>query len=412
MDGIYRITSPIRKTVVVDKPAYVKHVLQDNNKNYTKSLAYKRLLTRLLGKGLLTSEGDFWRKQRRLAQPAFHREKLALLANDMVQCTQTLISDLQELEGQEVDLSKYMMSVTLDVVAKSMFGTDVSDFVQTVGKEIDYANERAMERIKNPLSLPIWVPTPSNLKEQQSLENLNKIVHGIIDARRKSEKKYDDLLQMLMDVEDEDTGERMSDKQLRDECMTIFLAGHETTALALSWLWYTLEKNPDKLEKLRGEVDTVLEGRTPTLEDIRSLTYTRQVIDEILRLYPSAWAVGRNAIEDDEIGGYHIPAGYNVVVPIYVLHRDPEIWDNPNDFIPERFTKENMKDKHRYAYFPFGGGPRFCIGNNFALMEMQIIVAMLIQRFHFKLEPDSTVNIAPLLTLRPEGGMPMTVKTR
>ncbi len=412
MDGIYLITSPIRKAIVVDTPEYVKHVLQDNNKNYTKSLAYKKLLTRLLGQGLLTSEGDFWRKQRRLAQPAFHRDKLALLADDMVKCTEAIITELEAVAGQEVNLAKYMMTVTLDVVAKSMFGSDVSGFVETVGNEIDYANEQAMKRIKNPIKLPMWVPTPENLKEQRSLDNLDRIVNGIIEARRKSDKKYDDLLQMLMDVEDADTGEKMSDRQLRDESMTIFLAGHETTALALSWLWYLLEKNPDKAEKLYTEVDTVLQGRTPQLTDLKDLTYTRMVIDETLRLYPSAWAIGRNAMEDDEIGGFRIPASFNIIVPIYIIHRDPSIWENPDDFVPERFAKENQKDLHKYAYFPFGGGPRFCIGNNFALMEMQIIVAMLVQRFRFKLQPGKTVEPAQLLTLRPKGGMPMTVTKR
>lgn len=412
MDGIYLITSPIRKAIVVDTPEYVKHVLQDNNKNYTKSLAYKKLLTRLLGKGLLTSEGDFWRKQRRLAQPAFHRDKLALLADDMVKCTEAIITELEAVAGQEVNLAKYMMTVTLDVVAKSMFGSDVSGFVQIVGDEIDYANEQAMKRIKNPLKLPPWVPTPDNIKEQRSLDNLDRIINGIIETRRRSDKKHDDLLQMLMDVEDVDTGEKMSDRQLRDESMTIFLAGHETTALALSWLWYLLEKNPDKAEKLYTEVDTVLQGRIPQLNDLKDLTYIRQVIDETLRLYPSAWAIGRNAKEDDEIGGYRIPADYNVLIPIYIIHRDPSVWENPDDFIPERFAKENQKELHKYAYFPFGGGPRFCIGNNFALMEMQIIVAMLAQRFRFKLQSGKTVEPAQLLTLRPKGGMPMTVIER
>lgn len=411
MPGIYHLTSIYKKVIVVDKPEYVKHVLQDNNKNYTKSFAYK-VLARLLGQGLLTSEGDFWRKQRRLAQPAFHRERLANLTDVMVNCTDELITDIQSEAGRQVNLAKYMMSVTLDIVAKAMFGSDVSGLVNKVGVNIDYANERAVERIRNPFKLPPWIPTPENRREQKAISALNEVVMGIIEGRRKSKEKHDDLLQMLMEAEDIDTGERMSDQQLRDECMTIFLAGHETTALALSWFWYLMAKNPAVRAKFYKEVDEVLQGRKPTIADLQNLSYTRQAIDEALRLYPPAWIIGRMAIEDDEIGGYRVPAEYNVLIPVYAIHRNPEIWEDPDTFKPERFAKENMKEKHKYAYFPFGGGPRFCIGNNFALMEMQVVVAMLAQKFAFELPPNYEADTDQLITLRPQGGMPMHVKER
>lgn len=409
--GIYRVTSLFKKVMVVDKPEYVKHVLQDNNKNYVKSFGYE-VLARLLGQGLLTSEGDFWRKQRRLAQPAFHRDRLNQMVLTMSNCTTELVEELHALPNKQVNLSKYMMSITLNIVAKSMFGSDVKDMVATVGHEIDYSNEQAIKRIQNPFKPAPWIPTPTNFKEQKSIDTLNSIILGIIENRRKSEGKYDDLLQMLMDAEDLDTGERMSNQQLKDECMTIFLAGHETTALALSWLWYLLDNNPDKKELLWQEVDTVLNGRTPTMEDLPNLPYTRMVLDETLRLYPPAWVIGRRALDDDEIGGYTVPAGYNVLMPVYAMHRNPATWDNPDAFEPERFSKEHIKEKHKYAYYPFGGGPRFCIGNNFALMEMQIIVVMLAQQFDFKLAPGVTIDIDPLVTLRPKGGMPMTVTPR
>ncbi len=411
MPGIYQVTNLFNKVMIVDKPEYVKHVLQDNNKNYVKSFGYE-VLARLLGQGLLTSEGDFWLKQRRLAQPAFHRDRLALLTNTMVSCTNDLLTELKALENHQVNLAKNMMSVTLNIVAKSMFSSDVKYFVATVGKEIDFSNERAMKRINNPFLPPPWLPTPMNWREQKSINTLNGIMFSIIEGRRKATDKYDDLLQMLMDVEDLDTGERMSNQQLKDESMTIFLAGHETTALALSWLWYLLDKNHDKRDKLYHEIDTVLAGRTPTMEDLHNLPYLRAVLDETLRLYPPAWMVGRRALADDEIGGFRVPAGYNILMPVYTMHRNPAVWENPDSFIPERFVKDNLKDKHRYAYFPFGGGPRFCIGNNFAIMEMQIIAAMLAQRYYFTLPKGYEAETEQLVTLRPKGGMPMTVTPR
>lgn len=403
-EGIYRILSLVKKIVVIDKPEYVKYVLQENNRNYTKSFGYD-VLSDLLGKGLLTSEGDYWLKQRRLAQPAFHRDRLALLADTMVTCTQELIDRLDSYpKGQQINLAKEMMSVTLHIVARSMFSSDVKDVVETVGREIDISNEFAIERIRNPFKFPRWVPTPTNLEEQRSIKALNEVVGKIIADRRKSKERYDDLLQMLMDVKDEDTGEQMTDRQLRDECMTIFLAGHETTALALSWLWYLLYLNPEQATKLQEEVDTVLQGKTPTLADLPKLEYIRLVVDETLRMYPPAWIIGRRNIEDDEIGGFSIPAGYNILMPVFAIHRDPKIWEEPDSFKPERFKKENMQDKHRYAYFPFGGGPRFCIGNNFAIMEMQIVVAMLVQKFQFSIDDSFDNTPDPLITLRPKGG--------
>lgn len=410
-DGAYRLGSIFKKVAVIDKPEYVKHILQDNNKNYTKSFGYE-VLGLLLGNGLLTSEGDFWRKQRRLAQPAFHRDKLALLVDTMVSCTEDLCKEMDKHEGKEVDLSKQMMSVTLNIVAKAMFSSDIKDLVQTVGHEIDVANELAVARINNPFKLPVWVPTPGNLKEQRSIKVLDDIMIGIIERRRASGEKHDDLLQMLMDVQDEDTGEQMTDRQLRDECMTIFLAGHETTALALSWGWYVLDQNPKELEKLFNEVDTVLEGRTPTLSDLPNLPYTKMLVDEILRMYPPAWVIGRRPIEDDVVGDHLIKADTNILMPVYHIQHNKEIWGDPEVLRPERFSKEEMKDKHRYAYFPFGGGPRLCIGNNFALMEMQLIIAMLAQRYRFKLRENYKPELDPLITLRAKGGMPMTVTRR
>lgn len=407
--GIYRLTSRFKKLVVVQDPDLVKHILQDNNKNYIKSFGYD-VLGLLLGKGLLTSEGDFWRKQRRLAQPAFHRERLNALVNTMVACTKDYLDVLERKRGQEVDMSKEMMHVTLHIVAKSLFGSNVTDIVEAVGREMDIAQELAIERISNPFKLPMWIPTPGNLREKKSLDRLDKVMMDIIEKRRADPTPYDDLLQMLMEAKDEDTGEQMSDRQLRDECMTIFLAGHETTALALTWLWYMAHQNPAELNKLRAEAEQVLQGRDPLMGDVMKLEYTRMTIEETMRLYPPAWVIGRRNVADDTIGGYHIPAPTNLLIPVYQIHRDPDIWDEPLVFNPERFRKDKIKEKHRFAYFPFGGGPRLCIGNNFALMEMQIVVVMLVTRFTFSLVPGHPVVLDPLITLRAKHGMKMKIQ--
>lgn len=406
--GIYLVPSRAKNIMVVQDPELVKYMLQDNNKNFVKSFGYD-VLSMLLGKGLLTSEGDFWRKQRRMAQPAFHKERLNALVETMVKCTQDSIAELGKKRGQEVDISKEAMHLTLHIVAKSLFSSDVADVVDLVGHEIDVAQELAIERISNPFKLPIWIPTPGNLKEKQSIKRLDKVMMDIIEKRRNDPNKYDDLLQMLMDVKDEDTGEQMSDRQLRDECMTIFLAGHETTALALTWLWYLLDQNPTVIDNLRAEAEEVLQGRDPEVGDVMRLEYTRMVIEEVMRLYPPAWVIGRRNVAEDEIGGYQVPKGYNLLIPVYHIHRDPAIWENPEQFDPERFRKGKLKDKHRFAYFPFGGGPRLCIGNNFALMEMQVVVAMMVTRFRFKHVPTHQVELDPLITLRAKHGMMMTV---
>jgi cytochrome P450 len=411
-DGIFLLTSRFLKMMIVNEPEYVKHIMQDNNKNYTKWLR-NDVLELLLGNGLLTSEGDFWRRQRRLSQPAFHRERLALTADTMVNCTQKLVEKLEALpDKQGVDISKEMMGLTLDIVARAMFSTDVKEAVETVSREIEIASQLIIQRFKEPFRFPIWVPTPRNVKEKESVARLDAVLSSIIQARRKNTERFDDLLSMLMEAKDEDTGEQMSDAQLRDETMTIFLAGHETTAVALTWFWYLLDKNPIEAQKVYDEIDQVLQGRTPALADLHNLYYTKMAIDESLRLYPPAWITGRENMEEDEIGGYRIPKGYALLIPVYHIHRDPRIWKEPTKFMPERFTKENFKDIHRFAYFPFGGGPRQCIGNNFALMEMQLVIAMLVQKFRFKLSPGFEPELNPLVTLRTKNGMKMDVVAR
>jgi cytochrome P450 len=413
-DGIYRVKSPkyLEQIVVVSKPDYVKHILQDNNKNYHKSYGYT-IMKLLLGEGLLTSEGDFWRRQRRLAQPAFHRDRLAAFVKIMTDAGNTLLQKWDSLpDGTTVNVSTSMMQVTVDIVCKAMFSSDVEDAVAVVNKEFNVANEKLIKRITSPIKIPLSIPTPGNIREKQSYKAIRGVVEKIIDKRRQSAEHYDDLLAMLMEAKDEDTGEMMSNEQILDEVVTIFLAGHETTAVALSWLFHCVEENAEVEAKLLAEAKTVLNGNIPQLDDLRSLEYTRMVIDETMRLYPPAWVIGRQALDDDEIGGYHIPKGVNTLIPVYAIHRDKRYWDDPEKFIPERFSKEKAKSYHKFLYFPFGGGPRLCIGNNFALMEMQLIVPMILQRYQLRKPKGFQFKQDPLITMRPEPEMLMQLFKR
>jgi cytochrome P450 len=335
------------------------------------------------------------------------------MADTMISCTKKQIEKLQELpDKKNVDISKQMMELTLNIVAGAMFSSEVKGAIEVVSTEIERTSQMATARFNNPFRLPIKYPTAKNLQERKSVKNLDDVLNPIIRERRKSTEHFDDLLAMLMEAKDEDTGEQMSDRQLRDETMTIFLAGHETTALALSWLWYLLDKNPDKAQKLYDEIDAVTQGKTPTLEQLQHMPYTRMVMDESLRLYPPAWLIMRESLEDDKVGEYRIPKGYVVMIPVFSIHRDPRLWEEPDAFKPERFSKENAKSQHRFAYFPFGGGPRQCIGNNFALMEMQIIIVMLLQKFRFKITADFEPAMHPMITLRMMNGMHVDIEVR
>ncbi len=408
----FRFITKFDRVVVVSDPDMVKHIMQDNNRNYVKSYGY-RVLKVLLGEGLLTSEGDFWRKQRRLLQPGFHRDRLSSFVETYALEAQAMVDDWSNLpDGTEVDVSKGFMETTLNIVSKAMFSTDVVDAMEVVNREFDFANERLIDRIKKPFPLPLWMPLPHVAREKRSYEAIKKVVADIIEKRRSSNEKYDDLLAMLMEVEDADTGEKMSNQQIQDEVITIFLAGHETTAVALTWLAHCMDENPEVLDKLLEEERNVLNGRTPKLEDLPALEYTRMVIDETLRLYPPAWIIGRHSLAPDKLGEYDIPKDTNCLIPVYYMHRDPKYWNDPEAFRPERFSKENAKGRHRFVYFPFGGGPRLCIGNNFALMEMQVVVPMVFRAFQLKKAKGFTFKKDPLITMRPSPHLRMMLTKR
>ena len=394
-------------------PDHVKHVLQENHANYIKGRGLRKMKV-FLGEGLLTSEGDFWRRQRKLIQPAFHRQRLALLASTMAECTAEMLDEWKAIAAgkKPENIAQQMMRLTLNIAAKTLFSVDVRHEAEAVGRALTIALEEGNRRLFTLVELPLWVSTPANVRYRDAMAELDRVVYGIIETRRKTKTDKVDLLGMLIEARDEDTGETMSDKQIRDETMTLFLAGHETTANALSWIWYLLSKHPAEHRKLEREVDEVLGGKAPRFDDLPNLKYTRMVVEESLRLYPPAWIFGRTALGDDTLGGYSIPKRSIVAMSPFLIHRHPEFWSNPEGFDPERFAPEASATRHKYAYVPFGGGPRVCIGNQFAMLESQLCLAMMVQRYRLELVPGARVEMEPLVTLRPLGGMPMTLHER
>lgn len=403
LGNIYQIKVPSRKIVVLTNPDWIKYVLVDNNKNYTKSFAYDSIKL-FLGNGLLTSEGEFWKRQRRLSQPAFHKEKLSLMFKNMMAQTEKSIKRLEKYADTNlsINLSKELYKLTLDIVNSTLFYNEIDNTTDRIYKVVSKGNEYITKRIDSPIQLPEWLPTPSRMKEKEVLKEMDEIFFSVIERRRKNPTQHEDLLSMLMEAKDEETGEAMTNRQLRDEIITIFVAGHETTQIALGWIFYLLTNNADVLQRLIHEIDSTLHGEAPTIQNIRSLHYLKQVIDESMRCFPPAWILGRKTIEKDVIDGYEIPAGTNVIMPIYVVHHDEQYWENPSIFNPDRFTFENVKSQHKYAYFPFGGGPRLCIGNNFAMQEMQVVIVMVLQKYRIVVNKDFIPDLNPLVTLHPK----------
>jgi cytochrome P450 len=401
------------QSYLLSHPDHIKHVLQDNNRNYHKGLLYE-FLKPVVGEGLLTSEDDFWRRQRRIAQPAFHRKAIASLATAMTEETDEMLARWsgRARSGEAFDALADLMALTLEIVSRTMLSTDVAGEAAAVRESVALLRDHVAYRAFHIFTLPERFPTRRNRRFARALATVDAIVYRMIAQRRSGEVEADDLLSMLLHATDEETGESMSDKQLRDEVMTVFLAGHETTANTLAWTLYLLSQHPDVEERLAAEVDSALSGRTPTFGDVPSLPYTKMVIEESLRLYPPAYAVSRQALEGDEIAGYQIPKDGGVLMSPWVTHRHPAFWDEPERFDPERFAQERAAARPRFAYFPFGGGPRQCIGNEFALMETQLVLAMIAQRFRLRLAPGHAVVPEPLITLRPQGALAMTVGTR
>jgi len=400
-----------REMMVVNHPDLVEDVLVAQNRQFIKHFAL-RSAKPTLGRGLLTSEGDFWRKQRRLSQPAFHRERIAGHAATMVEQTERMLDGWAD--GQARDAQEDMMRLTLGIVAKTLFDADVSSDVADASAAMDTVLRTFTDRVSRLIKLPEFVPTPSNLRSRRARARLDAILFAIIASRRASGEDRGDLLSMLLHAQDDEEGGGggMSDAQLRDEAMTLFMAGHETTANTLAWAFYLLALHPEAERVLHEEVDSVLDGGPPTFDDLPRLPRTEHVITEALRLYPTVWILGREAIEPTEVGGYPVPVGRTVFMPQWVVHRDPRNFDDPESYRPDRWADGLAKRIHRYAYFPFGGGPRICIGNGFAMMESVLLLATIARRYRLSLAKGAVVRPLPTMTLRPERGVHVTLAAR
>jgi cytochrome P450 len=398
-----------RRCVLANHPDLIEQVLVAQARLFIKHFAL-RINPILLGQGLLTSNGDFWLRQRRLAQPAFSRERVQSYGTVMVDYTERQIAAWRD--GEERDIHADMMHLTLAIVAKVLFDADVASDAAEVGEALQVSLDHFSRQFRRLVKLPLFLPTPANLRLKRAVRRLNAIIHRFIEERRAAGVNRGDLLSMLLHARDEDDGSRMTDQQLRDEMMTLFLAGHETTAIAMAWTWYLLATNPEAEARLTRELAMVLGDRPPAVSDLPRMKYTEQVVLESMRLYPPAYMFGREPTQDVVLGGYLIPAGTTVFMAQWVTHRDPRFFDDPDQFMPERWAEERIKSLPKYAYFPFGGGPRICIGNTFAMMEACLILATIARKWRFSLKPGHRVEPQPLMTLRPAFGIKGTVQRR
>lgn len=404
--------------VLVNHPDYIRDVLVTHGKNFMKGEGLQRA-KRLLGEGLLTSEGEVHLRQRRMMQPAFHRQRIAGYGATMVEYADRMERGWQH--GAQIDIAREMMRLTLGIAGKTLFDADVEGEADEIGNALSDAMEQF-----NRLTLPFAqllerLPLPATRKFQQARARLDETIFRIIAERRRSfeanGEDRGDLLSMLLAARDtEGDGSGMSDEQLRDEAMTIFLAGHETTANALTWTWYLLAQHPEVEAKLHAEIEAVLNGKLPTAEDYGRLRYTEMVFAEAMRLYPPAWIIGRRALQDYSINGYHIPARTIILMSQFITHRDPRWFPDPERFDPERWTLTAKEARPKFAYFPFGGGNRVCIGEQFAWMEGVLVLATLAQRWRMRLVAGHPIELQPSVTLRPKRGpkgtMPMVLERR
>jgi len=395
---------------LVFHPRDIEYVLVADAGNFTKSADY-RALARVLGRGLLTNEGKSWQHQRSLIQPAFRRENILSYAPVMTCAASQLLASWTDGEARNVH--EDMMALTLQIVAECLFGAEVTGVAQRVGKAMKVVTDRFLIDASQALLLPFDLPDFLAPARRRAIGDLNRIMEDIIRERRASKLSRGDLLDTLFQVRDF-AGQPMSDAQLRDEAMTLFLAGHETTAIALSWTCFLLAEHPRIEARLVEELRTVLGDREPTVDDLPRLRYTEMTLKESMRLYPPVWGIGRRAIAECEIGGYRVTAGTNVFILQYLTQRDPRFFSNPDTFDPERWRDDPVRSGKipRFAYFPFGGGPRVCVGASFAMLEATLLLAMIEQKFHLRLVPGHSVEPVTSVTLRPKDGIRVTVHRR
>lgn len=397
-----------RPCLLVNHPDLIEQIVVKQNKNFIKPFPF-RFTRKVLGNGLLTSEGPFWLRQRRLAAGAFHAERIAGYASDMVGSTARMLDGWQD--GQTRDVHADMMQVTLDIVARTLFGADVTDQSHDIGESLLLALRSFSANFGRRLPLPGWIPTAGNRRARAAVRGLNEVVQQIVLQRRREDTPRKDLLSMMLHARDED-GSQMTDSQLADEARTFLLAGHETTAISLSWSFYLLATHPAIQQQLFEELDRVLDGRPPTAEDLLQLKLTERVVLEAMRLFPPAFTIGREPVADFELGPYTVPAGTTIFMSQWVMHRDARYYEQPEAFDPDRWLPERAATRPKMAYFPFGGGPRVCIGNTFAMQESMLVLATIASQWSMRLVPGQEIRLSPVLTLRPRYGIRVELTRR
>ncbi len=408
-ERLVRLPLPFHDGFILSDPKLIDHVLVANPRNYVKQTRGYQMLRLLLGNGLVTSEGDFWKRQRRIAQPAFHRERLAGFGETMTRAANELVDGWAL--GQPFDVASAFMQVTLRVVGETLLSSDVTSSASEIGAAITVALEHLIHRTLHPFGLPEWAPTPRNRAFLRAKETLDEVVLKMIAARRAGQGPTTDLLAMLMEARDPETGEGMTDEQLRDEVMTIFLAGHETTANALAWTMVLIGKAPHVEQRLVAELREVLGGRTPTMSDVPKLQYTGMVLKESMRLYPPVWSLARRSVDDEVVDGVLIPKNAYLFICPYAVQRHPTFWRDPEAFEPERWAPD-APPPMKGTYFPFSMGQRKCIGDTFATVEAQLMLATILQRVHLSLVPGQSFEAEPLVTLRPKHGVRVVASAR
>jgi cytochrome P450 len=408
-DIAYFRLGPLR-VYQLNHPELIRQILVDQAAKFYKPNLLKRASRRTLGQGLLTSDGALWKQQRKLIQPAFRHDRLAAYGDVIAAYAQQLANSFKDGEVRSIDQD--MGRLTLAIVVKSLFGEDLSGKASEIGELLIAVAEASSDRMSAVLQLPPWIPTRRNLRERRALARLDAIISELISARRASAAQGDDLLSVLLAAVDAETGTGMTDRQLRDEVMTLFLAGQDTTAHALSWAWYLVARHPDVESELLEELQRTLAGRAPRAADLPQLLYTDMIIREAMRLFPPAPMFARQPVEDVTVGEWQIPKGSLIVVSVYALHRDPRFFPEPEQFTPDRFAPGWDERISRYSYLPFGGGPRVCIGNGFAMMEARLILATVAQRWKLSLESDAEIAPKQLVTLRPSRAVRIRVKKR
>ena len=405
-----RVRLGLTRAVLIGHPDLVEEVLVTRNHDFRKNLGARRLGS-LLGNGLVLSEGEFWLRQRRLMQPAFHRQRIGAMAEAMVGCA--LAAAAAWRTGEVRDVAQEMTELTMQIVGRTLFGTDVGEDLRRIRNSSQAITEHFRSRLFTMLILvPDSIPTPGNVRYGRAVRDLERLVYRITTERRASGQNGEDLLGMLLSACDDD-GRGMTDRQLRDEVITLLLAGHDTTALALTWAWVLLAQHPDAEARLHANIDMAVGGRAPTAADVARLSYVEQVVNETLRLYPTAWVIGREAIRDTQIGGQPVARGTTLLMSPWVIHRDPRFYDAPDEFRPERWSDGLAGRLPRYAYVPFGAGQRVCIGSGFAQLEATLLLTTLAQRFRLELaDPSQPVEPLPVVTLRARRPVMMKLSAR